>query len=234
MKNLFYLLLAVMTFCLAACDKRQSVTYELEPFECVNLFAFGETDNLSDTKAEVEFTQGDNYQISVLKSATDSIRWYSENNTLYVIVFSHKNPKLSLTAPYFKSIECSNIHNIEINDTLKQSCLDLSAVGAVHSKMNLDIDTLNLKMDAYKKVKLVGRCDTASVMAQNSHPFAKFDAQELQVNNMQIACGVAGTHTCLNVINHLWITDGLNSKIDYLGNPEIMQANIRLSILRGN
>ena len=234
MKNWLYILIVIASISLSACNNRLSSTYELEPFECVYILAFGESADITNIKAEVEFAQRNTYQMNIQKSSEDSIRWYTENNTLYVTVLSQKKPILSLTAPYYRSIQCINVSNIEINDTLKQSCLDFYSSGAANTNLKLDVDTLNLSMDAYNTVRICGHCDTASIQAQYSHPFAKFDAKDFQVSNMQIACGAAGTHTCLNVINHLWITDGLNSKIDYLGNPEIMQANIRFSILRGN
>ena len=97
--------------------------------------------------------------------------------------------------------------------------------------MTIEADTLRLRTDAYKNVSINGKCDFASIDAKHTYPYSKFNAAGLPTNVMQIACGAAGTHTSIHVTQQLWITDALGSHIEYIGNPDIMQANIHYSSL---
>jgi hypothetical protein len=229
MKKLLYILLM---FAGCACTRQQTVVYDLEPFENVEIYAFGIDFSTTDVDAETVFSQQATYQMIVQKSEKDSIYWQTENNTLSVILFSRKNPKLTICAPNFKSIDC-NCRHIKTQDTIKQSYLKFSAQLVKNADLQFNTDTLIMDMDLYKKVKLSGYCDTASIEASFSGLFSKFDARKLEINNLQIVCGSSFSHTWLHVNNHLWITEGRNCKIDYYGRPEVKQANIKASTLRG-
>ena len=212
----------------------QLISRKLDSFTAVDIAAFGELEDVTNVKATVNFVQQDTFLMDIQKSTQDSIRWYVKKDTLYVLILNSKSPKLTIHAPHYKSIRCLNVNKIEIKDTLRQSSLNMYSAGAETALISLNVDTLDLYMDIFKKVKLFGHCDTASIQAEFCHAFANFDASKFIVNNMQISCGTANAHTSLNVLKHLWIIDALNSRIDYTGNPDIMQANLHYTTLRGN
>lgn len=227
-KKLFGVLVVIL---LMSCSPKQQISQDLDNFSHVIVISGTESHFPS---GHIQFYQNEKSRIDVNAKSKDSVSWTITDDTLLIAILGDAKTNIMLSSPIYKSIKCVGVKNIEFKDTILQSSLEFDACAVENAKLLLDIDTLKFKVSAYENIEIIGCCDTASIDAHYSYAFSELNAWDFVVKNMQIACGMASTQTFLNVTNHLWIKEAIDSKIYYRGNPQIKEANIRYSTLKSN
>ena len=222
-------ILLVLIGCLCACTDRQKVltpteTHELAPYSYVVV-------NGRRTAMHIALVQTpDAYIIGFRSRHPDSLRWSVRNDTLCISV-----PKgvrytyhITLCAPLFRSIHAGLVKTLCTPDTLCQDTIKVEAHLVEQLQLNVHVAQLRTLHRVNKKARLAGTADVAYL--GNSFADVDLDASQLQAKNMYFCMGEGKAK--LNVSDSLWIHETFDSQITYVGSPQIMECNLKYSILK--
>lgn len=169
----------------------------------------------------------DLYQIKIDGKYGDSVKIEVKDRTLYIDMPRKKKYSYSIyaCAPTFKKISASLLQSLETKDTIRQDSIVFDFIDA-KTHLMLDVKKMRFRGSTIQKLTLEGECDTAYI--DTRYTDCSIKASEFTTKDMHISTGY-GTKAKLHVTDHIWFEDLFNSKVSYVGNPEIMQCNMQWS-----
>lgn len=222
-KRFIICLLAVLLGVMPLWAKQKIVSngIPLKPFKTIML--------IGNKHTSVVFANDEQYKMDVIGCPDNAVQFNESDNILFVSTLgmdSLQSVQVRIGAPVFQDIECSFMETLRSIDTLSTKNLTLTAVSS-NVDLALSADTFSLNFIGGNSAILTGICKEANI---NSQGFAEgnrytFDAGKLTVQNMHLNCGVLSDMQ-INISDSLWLTDGIDCKIEILGLPMILQNNL--------
>ena len=221
MKKWIYLFGIVILF-FGSCTPEQSEVQDLAPFHYVQI-------NGRRTKTRVTLAQTrDAYQIGIKGNPIDSVRAEVRNDTLRIHMPREKRYSytISIYSPEIRSFEGVLLKELASIDTLRQDSIAFYYTDADKTDLKLQVSKLAFYDLTKGDINLSGTCDTAYIDAEYGYQL-KIHAKTLKTKDLHLYAGESKSE--FNVTNHLWIHKAWLSKIDYLGEPQIMECNMKWS-----
>lgn len=180
------------------------------------------------TKTDLVLEQTpDLYQIKIDGKFRDSVQIEVKDRILYIDMPRKKKYSYSICAcaPTFRKIDASLLQSLETKDTIRQDSIVFDFIDA-RTHLMLDVKKMRFRGTTIQKLTLEGECDTAYI--DTKYTDCSIKASDFITKDMHISTGY-GTKAKLHVTDHIWSEDLFNSKVSYVGNPEIMQCNMQWS-----
>ena len=215
-------LLSVVSLLFVSCANSQPEIRELDSFHYVRM-------NGRRTRTHVVLTQtSDTYQVGIAGAHKDSIVMKVRNDTLWIIMPRDRKSRydISIYTPELRSFDGVLLKELVSADTLRQDSIAFYYIDADKTDLKLQVNKLAFYHLNKGKVLLSGQCDTAYIDAEYSYKLA-LDARTLKTKDLHLYAGESKFE--FNVTDHLWIHKAWLSKINYLGEPQIMECNMKWS-----
>lgn len=180
------------------------------------------------TKTDLVLEQTpDLYQIKIDGKYGDSVKIEVQDRTLYIDMPRKKKYSYSIyaCAPTFRKIDASLLQSLETKDTIRQDSIVFDFIDA-RTHLMLDVKKMRFRGTTIQKLTLEGECDTAYI--DTKYTDCSIKASDFITKDMHISLGV-GSKAKLHVKDHIWFEDLFDSKVSYVGDPEIMQCNMQWS-----
>ena len=224
-KIITFLLVLCATAVTAKTHKSSSVV-SLDPFKSV--FVIG------NKNTEVILSQESQCQLEIEGCAVNDVKIETSDSILLISTMhldSVMPIQLRISSPAYEQLHCSFVRMLISKDTLKSEELSVSAA-CTNINLSISANFLQLKFLEGTSATLAGRCNNADLTCYGFNRNGRyiFDANQLLVNNMHIDCGVL-SDIRINVTDSLWISDGIDSKVDVLGSPVIPENKLKWSEL---
>lgn len=215
-------LLSVVSLLFVSCANSQPEIRELDSFHHVRM-------NGRRTRTHVVLTQTrDVYQVGITGVHKDSIVMKVRNDTLIINMPRDRKSRydVSICTPELRSFEGVLLKELVSADTLRQDSIAFYYTDADKTDLNLQVNKLAFYHLNKGKVLLSGQCDTAYIGAEYGYKL-KLQAKTLKTKDLHLYAGEGKFE--FHVTDHLWIHKAWLSKINYVGEPQIMECNMKWS-----
>lgn len=219
-----YSVILLFTACMfLSCRQPTPTMYDTAPFRHVNITGLSRTD--------VYLSPSETFAIGVKGPAPDSVRISTRNDSLFIKTPKSKHARYSvyIYAPEFASVSGSFLHCLCSTDTIRQDSISITAIMVKKAQLILDVNRLAIPVIHGNRFTLSGRAAEAVINASYAHDLA-IDASDLEAEDVYLSA--CESYIRLNVSNHLWLHDIFDSQIIYTGTPQIMECNMKWSIIK--
>lgn len=215
-------LLSVVSLVFVSCADRHPETREMEAFHYVQM-------NGRLTRTHVVLAQTrDAYQVGIAGAHKDDVVMKVQNDTLIISMPRDRKCRydVSIYTPELRSFTGVLLKELVTADTLRQDSIAFYYTDADKTDLKLQVRKLAFYDLTKGDINLSGTCDTAYIDAEYGYKL-KIKAKTLKTKDLHLYAGESKFE--FNVTNHLWIHKAWLSKIDYLGEPQIMECNMKWS-----
>ena len=209
-------------------DQLQTKTVSVTPFRELKV--------VGNRNTEVILHIKDEYRIVITTERSKKINVENSKSVLLVSsigIDSAKFVKIDIYAPSYGIISSSFVRLMSSQNIIA----DTLSITANETDLDLSLNTnvLNLEWNGGKQAVLGGVCQNANFTCRgfNNGLFSSFDAEQLAVRNLHIACGILNDIK-INVSDSLWLVGGVDSKISIKGFPLILQNDLKDCELKMN
>lgn len=198
------------------------------------LAQFKELSVVGNKNTSVMFVQNEQYTIEMKGCALNAMRIEQNDTSLFVSTMgldTIQPIEIIVSAPSFPKVRCHFIKMLSNADTLHMPNILLSAYYS-NIEMCVNADYFYLNFVSGTSAKLSGVCKEMNLKCDgyaNGKNYT-FDAQKLYIQNLQSACGVL-SEMYLSVSDSLWLTSGIDCRIDVTGMPVVMENKLNYSQL---
>lgn len=215
-------LLGVVSLLFVSCANNQPEIHETESFHYVRM-------NGRRTRTHVVLTQTrDVYQVGITGAHKDNVVMKVRNDTLIIDMPRERKSRydISIFTPELRSFDGVLLKELVSADTLRQDSIAFYYTDAEKTDLKLQVNKLAFYHLTKGKVLLSGQCDTAYIGAEYSYKLT-LQAKTMETKDLHLYAGESKFE--FNVTDHLWIHKAWLSKINYVGEPQIMECNMKWS-----